>query len=439
MRRACILIIALISFTGIFAQSEVYPTIKTVEFKLKNGLHVIIYQDNTSPIVNVGVMYHVGSKNERADRTGFAHLFEHLLFNGTKNIPEGELEYYLREAGGYSNANTSADRTYYYTILPSNQLNLGLWIESERMLHPVMSERVIAREKEVVKEESRQRYDLTPLGRVPEKMQALDHENYSYRWPVIGSMEHLDAASTDDFKEFFNKYYVPNNACLVLTGDVDIDEAKKYIKAYFGRIPRGRAVIQPPYIPSTSANRIVRDSVKGIKDPHIVISYRAVPETHEDAVVLDFINSHLTFTGENPLSNITKDRPGILKVSSSKELYEMAGNMWFRSSFKDSIEYKSVVESIESVLNNLANKGLDEKRLSRLKHSYHSGYTDMFYDMGFLADMLAISHLEWGTTERVNNLIPSVMAITNEDIMRVSKKYFYPENRSILLIYPKNQ
>ncbi|MDP3452238.1 MAG: pitrilysin family protein [Bacteroidales bacterium] len=437
MKRVCLLIIAIAHFSGLLARSETYPSVKTVEYKLKNGLHVIIYQDKTSPIVNVGVMYHVGSKNERADRTGFAHLFEHLLFNGTKNIPEGELEYYLREAGGYSNANTSADRTYYYTILPSNQLNLGLWIESERMLHPVMSERVIAREKEVVKEESRQRYDLTPLGRVPEKMQALDHENYSYRWPVIGSMDHLDAASTDDFKEFFSKYYVPNNACLVLTGDVDIAEAKKYIKAYFDRIPKGKPVIQPPYIAGRSVNRIVRDSVRGIKDPHIVISYRAVPETHKDAVVLDFINSHLTFTGENPLSNISKERAGILKVSSSKELYEMAGNMWFRSSFKDSLNYESVVESIDSVLNNLANKGLDQKRLSQLKHSYESGYTDMFYDMGFLADMLAISYLQWGTTQRVNNLIPSVKAITNEDIKRVSRRYFVSGERNILLIYPK--
>lgn len=437
MKRACTLIAALLSFTLILAQTDALPKIKSVEYKLKNGLQVIIYQDNSSPIVNVGVMYHVGSKNERPDRTGFAHLFEHLLFNGTKNIPEGELEHYLREGGGYSNANTSADRTYYYTILPSHQLNLGLWIESERMLHPVISEKVIAREKEVVKEESRQRYDINPMGRIPEKMQAIDHSNYSYKWPVIGSMEHLDAASTEDFKDFFKRYYIPNNACLVLTGDVDIDEAKRYIKAYFERIPKGKPIIQPPYISSTTENRIVRDSVKGIKSPHIVISYKAVPETHKDAVILDFINSHLTFTDNNPLSEIPKKHQGILKVTSSKELYEMAGNMWFRSSFKDTLDYEFVAEVIQDQLNNLAKNGLDKKRLSQLKNSYESGYTDIFYNMAFLADMLAISHLEWGTTQRVNNIIPAVKAITNEDIIRVSKEYFAPENRSILLIYPK--
>lgn len=437
MKKVCLLIFALLSFTGIFARRDDHPTITTVEYKLKNGLQVIIYQDNSSPVVNVGVMYHVGSKNERPDRTGFAHLFEHLLFNGTKNIPEGDLEYYLREAGGYSNANTTADRTYYYTILPSHQLNLGLWIESERMLHPVISEKVIAREREVVKEESRQRYDVNPMGRIPEKMQAIDHENYSYRWPVIGSMEHLDAATTDDFQDFFKRYYIPNNACLVLTGDVDIAEAKKYINAYFERIPKGKPVVQPPYISSTNDQLIFRDSIKGLKDPHIVISYKAVPETHKDAVILDFINSHLTFTGNNPLSEIAKENSGILKVTSSKELYEMAGNMWFRSSFKDTLEYESVVEIIQNKLNIITDKGLDENRLSQLKHSYESGYTDMFYDMAFLADMLAISYLEWGSTQRVNNLIPLVKAITNEDIMRVSKKYFTPDNRKILLIYPK--
>jgi predicted Zn-dependent peptidase len=305
------------------------------------------------------------------------------------------------------------------------------------MLHPVISEKVIAREKEVVKEESRQRYDINPMGRIPEKMQAIDHSNYSYKWPVIGSMEHLDAASTEDFKDFFKRYYIPNNACLVLTGDVDIDEAKRYIKAYFERIPKGKPIIQPPYISSTTENRIVRDSVKGIKSPHIVISYKAVPETHKDAVILDFINSHLTFTDNNPLSEIPKKHQGILKVTSSKELYEMAGNMWFRSSFKDTLDYEFVAEVIQDQLNNLAKNGLDEKRLFQLKNSYESGYTDIFYNMAFLADMLAISHLEWGTTQRVNNIIPAVKAITNEDIMRVSKEYFAPENRSILLIYPK--
>jgi len=437
MKRTVFLFLSILNYFGLFAQNSDSPFAKTVEFNLKNGLHVVICQDNTSPIVNVGTMYHVGSKNENPDRTGFAHLFEHLLFNGTKNIPEGEMENYMRSAGGYSNASTSADRTYYYMILPSNQLRLGLWIESERMLHPIISQKVISREKEVVKEESRQRYDSNPLGRVPEKMQALDHNQYSYKWPVIGSMDHLDAASQEDFKAFFHKYYVPNNACLVITGDVDISEAKKYIEAYFNRIPKGKAVIQPVYIDGNVTGRITIDSIKGIKDPHMVISYKTVPETTDDAIILGFINSHFTFNSSGPFTADSIKNKAVTKISSTTEMYEKAGNFWFRSSFKDTLDYTKVVEIIEKVLSNLANNGLNEKRMSQLKFSYESGYTDMFYDMPFLAEVLAISYLEWGTSQRVNMLIPQYRSITNDDIMRVAKKYFVPGDRKIMVIYPK--
>lgn len=431
------IIIALLLSINLFAQQTSPVRVKTTEYSLKNGLHVIIYQDKTSPIVNVGVMYHVGSKNERADRTGFAHLFEHLLFNGTKNIPEGELENLMREAGGYSNASTSADRTYYYTILPSNQLRLGLWIESERMLHPIISQKVIDREKEVVKEESRQRYDSNPLGRVPGKMQAFEYKDYSYRWPVVGSMEHLDAASLLDFQEFFNKYYIPNNATLVITGDVDIEEAKKYINGYFNRIPKGKPVIQPEFNEPPFSGEVLIDSLPGLKDPHMVVSYRTIPETHKDAAVLSFINSHLTFDGNSPLNNTGKKYPAIKKLSSTTEMYEKAGSYWFRSSFKDTVKYNYVLNAIDEILEDLKSKGLEESRMSQLKISYESGYTDMFFDMPFLAEMLAISYLEWGSTQRVNNLIPEYKSITNSDIKRVAEEYFNPQNRKILIFYPK--
>ncbi len=436
MKRLGILL-ALILFVNLSANGNSPLSVKTTEYKLKNGLHVIIYQDNTSPIVNVGVMYHVGSKNEKPERTGFAHLFEHLLFNGTKNIPEGELENLMRGAGGYSNASTSADRTYYYTILPSNQLRLGLWIESERMLHPIISQKVIDREKEVVKEESRQRFDSNPLGRVPEKMQAFEYKQYPYKWHVIGSMEHLDAASLEDFQDFFNKFYVPNNATLVITGDVDIDDAKRYVNAYFNRISKGKPVIQPEFNETTFTYEVLKDSIKGIKDPHMVVSYRTVPETDKDAAVLSFVNSHLTFDADSPLNIVSRDYPSIKKISSTTEMYEKAGSFWFRSSFKDTVQYDYILNIIDKVMDDIKLNGIENNRISQLKMSYESGYTDMFFDMPFLAEMLAISYLEWGSTQRVNNLIPEYKSITNSDIKRVVNKYFNPNNRKLLIIYPK--
>lgn len=439
MKRLILSFFALLCYFGLQAQTLKEPVAKTIEYNLKNGLHVIIYQDNTSPIVNVGAMYHVGSKNERADRTGFAHLFEHLLFKGTKNIPEGEMENYMRAAGGYSNASTTADRTYYYTILPSNQLRLGLWIESERMLHPIISEKAINTEKEVVKEESRQRYDSNPFGRVPAKMQAVEYKEYPYRWPVIGSMDHLDAASVEDFKDFFKTYYVPNNACLVITGDVDINETKKYIDAYFNRIPKGVPVNRPEYNEKFNGDEIVFDSIPGINNSHVVISYQTVPETHKDAEVLSFINSYLSFSSDGLLNDVKEENPGLTKISCSTEMYENAGSFWFRASYKDSVDYKYVVSIVENTLSDLGKNGLSDARISQIKYSYESGYVDMFFDMPFLAEMLAISHLEWGTSKRVNQIIPTFKSITNEDLKRVVKKYFAPANRKILVINPKKK
>jgi zinc protease len=250
-------------------------------------------------------------------------------------------------------------------------------------------------------------------------------------------MEHLDAASTGDFQEFFNKFYVPNNACLVITGDVDVVEAKKYINAYFNRIPKGKPVIQPVFTERFISGEVKIDSVAGLKNPHIVVSYKTVPETHPDATIITFINSHLTFDADSPLSLIEKTNQALIKISSTTEMYEKAGSFWFRSSFKDSTNYQKVVDVIEGVVRELADKGLDTKRLSQLKLSYESGFTDMFFDMPFLADVLAISYLEWGDSQRVNRLIPEYKSITNEDIKRVVKEYFVPENRKIMVIYPK--
>lgn len=437
MKRIFIIAALLFYNIGLFAQSESNLSIDVVEYNLENGLHVIICQDTTSPIVNVGVMYHVGSKNERADRTGFAHLFEHLLFTGTKNIPEGELENYLRASGGYSNANTSADRTYYYTILPSNQLNLGLWIESERMLHPIITPKAIDRERNVVKEESRQRFDTNPLGRAPEKMLAVDYKEYPYKWPVIGSMEHLDAASLEDVQEFFKKYYVPNNACLVLTGDVNIAQVKKDIEAYFGRIPKGKPVIQPQFCEKEFGGEVVTDSIVGIENPHMFISYKTCPETDKDATIIDIIFAHISLINDGPLDSIPELNKEIIKIATTKEMYEKAGNLWIRSTFADSASYECVVNAVDKVMAAIVQNGIDSLRLSRIKYSFESSYADIFYDMPFLADMLAISYLEWGNTLRINGLIPAYMAVTNDDIKRVAGKYFIPENRNLMIIYPK--
>ena len=225
-----------------------FPTIsfsqnvKFTEYDLENGMHVILHQDNTVPIAVTSVMYHVGAKDENPDRTGFAHFFEHLLFEGSKNIPRGQMDKIIEKNGGSYNANTNQDRTYYYELLPSNKVDLGLWIESERLLHPVINQIGVDTQNEVVKEEKRLRVDNAPYGRLLEEITKGLFVKHPYRWTTIGSMEHLDAATLEEFLEFKNKFYVPNNAVLVVAGNFDMDDIKKKISDYFGPIPRGNDV-----------------------------------------------------------------------------------------------------------------------------------------------------------------------------------------------------
>ena len=209
------------------------------EYDLDNGMHVILHQDNSAPVVTTSVMYHVGAKDEQSDRTGMAHFFEHLLFEGTKNIKKGEWFKIVSSNGGRNNANTTDDRTYYYEIFPSNKLELGLWLESERLLHPVIGQDGVDTQNEVVKEEKRLRVDNQPYSRFIENVKKNIFKKHPYKGTTIGKMKHLDAATLEEFLAFNKKFYVPNNATLVVAGDIDIYTTKKLIEDYFGPIPRG--------------------------------------------------------------------------------------------------------------------------------------------------------------------------------------------------------
>ena len=190
------------------------------QYKLKNGMNVILHEDHSTPIVAVTVLYHVGSKNENPERTGFAHFFEHLLFEGSENIKRGEYMKLVQSNGGILNANTSFDRTFYFEILPSNQLELGLWLESERLLHAKIDETGVETQREVVKEEYRQRYDNQPYGTFLPQMFKRAFVEHPYQWVPIGSLEHLNQAKIEEFRDFYKTYYVPNNATLSIAGDI---------------------------------------------------------------------------------------------------------------------------------------------------------------------------------------------------------------------------
>ena len=222
--------------------------VKFEEYTLDNGLHVILHQDKSAPVVITSVMYHVGAKDEHPERTGFAHFFEHLLFEGTKNIERGEWFKIVTANGGTNNANTTDDRTYYYEVFPSNNLQLGIWMEAERLLHPVINQVGVNTQNEVVKEEKRLRIDNQPYGNIIKAIKEKLFTKHPYRWTTIGEMEHLDAATLDEFLDFNKRFYSPNNAVLVVAGDFEFADANKWIKDYFGTIPRGPEVKRQVFV-----------------------------------------------------------------------------------------------------------------------------------------------------------------------------------------------
>ena len=225
-KRIVLALSALFAISGSFAQKQ-SNKIDFVEYDLDNGMHVILHQDKSTPIVAVSVLYHVGSKNEDPSRTGFAHFFEHLLFEGSENIGRGEFFKIVQGNGGVLNANTSFDRTYYFEILPSNQLKLALWLESERLLHAKIDQEGVETQRGVVKEELKQRNENTPYGTILNETFGHAFVEHPYRWTPGGSPEYINKAELSEFMDFYKTFYVPNNATLSIAGDIDIPQAKK--------------------------------------------------------------------------------------------------------------------------------------------------------------------------------------------------------------------
>jgi len=288
MRRILSLASAILSL-GFVSTVNAASDIDFVEYDLPNGLHVILHQNNEAPVISSYVMYHVGSKDERPDRTGFAHFFEHLMFEGSENIEKGQMDKLVSAAGGNFNASTSFDRTDYYINLPSNELELALWIESERMLHAVINEDGVETQREVVKEERRSRYDNQPYGSVMENMAGLIFDGSPYQWTPIGSTQYIDQA-TIDVREFYAKWYVPNNAILSLAGDIDIEKTKELIARYFGSIPRGDKIDRKKIDFDLSESPESKEVVESMTPlPAALHLWRAPVMTHADANALDLL------------------------------------------------------------------------------------------------------------------------------------------------------
>ncbi|WP_413511536.1 M16 family metallopeptidase [Myroides odoratus] len=434
MKRSLLILGAL--FFGMTASAQ---KVEFEEYTLDNGLKVILHQDKSAPVVIASVMYHVGAKDENPERTGFAHFFEHLLFEGTKNIERGEWFKLVTANGGKNNANTSDDRTYYYEVFPSNNLELALWMESERLMHPVINQIGVDTQNEVVKEEKRLRMDNQPYGQLLPEVKKNLFTKHPYRWAPIGSMEHLDAATLDEFLAFNKKFYIPNNAVLVVAGDFETAQAKNWIKQYFGSIEKGTSISRA----SIQEDPITKEIRAEYQDPNIQIpmliqAYRTPSMKTREARVLDMISSILSNGKSSRLyKKIVDEQKKALEIGAFNLSQEDYGAYLIYGLPMQGYTTEDLVTEIDKEIAKLQTELISERDFQKLQNVMENEYVSGNADLEGLAHNLATYSLLYGDTNLINTNIEMYRAITREEIRDVAKKYLNKNQRLILDYIPE--
>ena len=435
MRKRFLSIAMAASFAMLFNAQQ----IKFEEYDLPNGLHVILHQDNSAPVVTTSVMYHVGAKDEAAGRTGFAHFFEHLLFEGTKNIKRGEWFKIVSSNGGSNNANTDPDRTYYYETFPSNNEQLGLWMEAERLRHPVINQIGVDTQREVVKEEKRLRIDNQPYGGLFNAILTTLFKKHPYKGTVIGSMEDLNSAKLEEFNAFFKKYYIPNNATLVVAGDIKPEQTKKWINEYFGSIPKGTPITRnfPKETPITQEfEETVYDA--NIQLPAYIFAYRTPAEKERDAYILSMLGSYLSKGKSSVLYKklVDNEKKALAVEAFNLGLVDHSIFAFFAipmgNTSKDVLK-----KDIDAEIKKLQTDLISEEDYQKLQNQVENDFVNANSSVEGIANTLADSYLLKGNTNLINEEINIYRSITREDLRNAAKKYLNSNQRAIINYLPK--
>ncbi len=481
-------ITAFLSATALSSFSQ--KKIEYVEYNLPNGIHVILHEEHATPIVAVSILYHVGSKNEKADRTGFAHFFEHLLFEGSENIKRGEYSALVEKNGGALNANTSNDRTYYYEVLPSNQLELGLWLESERLLHAKVETTGIETQRSVVKEEKRQRVDNQPyatfIGEIFKRMFTV----HPYNWQPIGSMEHLDAAVEKDYIDFYRTFYVPANSTLSIAGDINIEQTKKWISKYFSTIPKGQAInlfrdfetlsneaflakyavekskfdskdfmnskdpiakkliaaesakptiIPRPEKPTEKTVGVTKDIIyDNIQLPALFMAYRLPAETSKDFPALEMLNEILSGGSSSRMNKVIVEKKQMaMQVFTFAYGLEDAGLGIFGAIGSNDVNLDTLQIELDTQIDLIKKELISQEEFEKIRNQFENQLVTSNSSIEGICENLANNYVYFGNANRVNNLLESYMKVTREDIQRVAVQYLTQDARIILHYLPK--
>jgi predicted Zn-dependent peptidase len=425
-------------FTSIKELSAQTTKIEFEEYDLSNGLHVILHKDNTNPIVSVNIWYHVGAKDEDPGRTGFAHLFEHMMFQGSANVGKTEHFDYIQKAGGTLNGTTNFDRTNYFETLPSNQLELALWLESDRMSTLKVTQENFDNQREVVKEEKRQRYDNVPYGSRFVELMKRAYKDEAYEWMPIGSMEDLNSADLSYAQEFYSKYYSTDNAVLVVSGDIEYDNAKNLVEKYFGDLKPANTV-KNKYKEILLNRGEVKDSVyDNIQLPALYMGYKIPSTTSSEIYALQLLSMIL---GDGRSSRLYNNIVYKEKMAKSVGCFaydnELAGLFIISSTGFKNTNLDSLEKRITEIIGQVKASEVTDTELEKVKNSAESSYISRLQTTMGKADLLANYWTFNKNTNLINTDINNYLKVTKDDILKAAKKYLNTNNRVVLFYLPK--
>ncbi len=406
---------------------------------LPNGLKVVLHEDHSAPIVTVNLWYHVGSGREKPGRTGFAHLFEHMLFQGSQNVGDDKHFAYIQEAGGSLNGSTNNDRTNYFETVPSQYLEMALWLESDRMgfLLPAMTQAKLDNQRDVVKNERRQSYDNQPYGQAFERIQALMYEpNYPYAWPVIGSMDDLSAASMEDISEFFRTYYIPNNACLVITGDLEPVQTMKWVEKYFGDIPAGKAV-PPVDLPAPSLAGEKRGMMEDrVQLPRLYLAWHTPESATAGDATFDLIADILAGGKSSRLyKSLVYEKQIAQDVSAFQFSRKLTGSLMIQVTAKPGVTLSEIEKEVREQVEALRNKPPEARELERARNSIRANFIYRIQATDEKADQMNAYNFFWGDPGAFGKDLARYQEVSPEDIQKHAQT-FLTGSRVVFSVVP---
>ena len=435
--------LAAVAALPLAAWGQALPPLTHETYTLPNGLQVILHEDRSVPMVAVNVWYHVGSADEQPGRTGFAHLFEHVMFMGSEHVPLGAFDQWLEAAGANNNGSTNPDRTNYFEWMPSNALALALWLEADRMgwLLPTMDQEKLDVQRDVVKNERRERIDNVPYGRARETiLAALYPASHPYSWPTIGSMADLSAATLDDVKDFFRTYYAPNNASIAIAGDFDRDSVRVWIERYFGEIPRGpqlppRPVVPPVTIPGDTF-LVLEDQVQL---PRIYQAWHSVPAFHDDDAALDILGSILAGDKNSRLyKRLVYDMQIAQDVAAFQNSGKLDGMFQIIVTPKPGNDPNRLAAIVREEIARLVQHGVEPRELARAQNSIRAQFLDGLASVNSKADRLNFYNYYVGSPDYVRQDAARFERVTAADVQRVARTHL-GRPKVVLTVVPEGK